>query len=360
VAKILPANLAPDALPRIRGVFLTRISRGVIIAQSWPRPRGKIKNSRVAFTSEQFARAAVMAANPEPISLITAQISTKGSDWMPRDLLVRAAFGKAYEISLPTGGQATQNSHAPPPPGGTLWTPANLGGTLRAWYRADTLSGSEASAVPAWPDASENGNHATKANTTVNLHLNDLNGRNTLAFPGAALGWLDVPNIYAGRIAGAAFCILKRSAEPPANATEAGWWRFGTSASADHLPWTDSIVYDGFCSTVRKTYGNPGPSLTSWRVVGWQSSAGPHSIFIDGTLFNSFVGNVFAATSTPTIGSSIGNTMFFKGWIAECFFLDGPPSVSNRQKSEGYAAWKWGLQANLPASHPYKSAAPRV
>jgi Family of unknown function (DUF6288)/PA14 domain/Bacterial Ig domain len=29
-----------------------------------------------------------------------------------------------------------------------------------------------------------------------------------------------------------------------------------------------------------------------------------------------------------------------------------------RQKVEGYLAWKWGLQANLPADHPYKNAAP--
>lgn len=360
MAKILPANLAPDALPRIRGVLLTRISRGVIIAQSWPRPRGKIKNSRVAFTSEQFSRAAIMAANPEPMSLITAQVSTKGSDWMPRDLLVRAAFGKAYEVTLPNGGVATQNSHAPPPLGGTLWTPAAMGGTLRAWYRANTLTGTEASLVPTWPDASGNGNHAAKSTSTVNLHLADLNGLNTLNFPGSSPGWLDIPNIFAGRIAGAAFCVMKRQTEPPANATEAGWWRFGTSASADHIPWTDSIVYDGFCSTVRKTYGNPGPALTSWRVIGWQSAVNAHSIFIDGTQFNSFATNVFGATSTPTIGSSIGNTMFYKGWLAECWFMDGPPSTLNRQKCEGYAAWKWGLQANLPAAHPYKFAAPKL
>jgi hypothetical protein len=28
------------------------------------------------------------------------------------------------------------------------------------------------------------------------------------------------------------------------------------------------------------------------------------------------------------------------------------------RKIEGYLAWKWGLQANLPSGHPYKSAAP--
>jgi hypothetical protein len=31
-----------------------------------------------------------------------------------------------------------------------------------------------------------------------------------------------------------------------------------------------------------------------------------------------------------------------------------------RQQVEGYLAWKWGLQANLPANHPYKNASPNI
>ena len=31
-----------------------------------------------------------------------------------------------------------------------------------------------------------------------------------------------------------------------------------------------------------------------------------------------------------------------------------------RQKIEGYLAHKWGLAANLPIDHPYKTFAPRV
>jgi len=33
---------------------------------------------------------------------------------------------------------------------------------------------------------------------------------------------------------------------------------------------------------------------------------------------------------------------------------------SDRFNVEGYLAWKWGMQANLPAGHPYKNAAPNV
>ncbi len=35
------------------------------------------------------------------------------------------------------------------------------------------------------------------------------------------------------------------------------------------------------------------------------------------------------------------------------------PSTDTRDRITGYLAWKWGLQGNLPASHPYKNAPPR-
>ena len=44
--------------------------------------------------------------------------------------------------------------------------------------------------------------------------------------------------------------------------------------------------------------------------------------------------------------------------VAEMLVYNTAASTLNRQKCEGYLAWKWGLQANLPSGHPYKSAAP--
>ena len=42
----------------------------------------------------------------------------------------------------------------------------------------------------------------------------------------------------------------------------------------------------------------------------------------------------------------------------EVILIDKVLTLSDREKLEGYLAWKWGLQANLPAGHTYKSAAP--
>ena len=46
------------------------------------------------------------------------------------------------------------------------------------------------------------------------------------------------------------------------------------------------------------------------------------------------------------------------GVIAEVLILHSAVDDLTRQKTEGYLAHKWGLTANLPADHPYKSVAP--
>jgi hypothetical protein len=44
--------------------------------------------------------------------------------------------------------------------------------------------------------------------------------------------------------------------------------------------------------------------------------------------------------------------------IGEILIYSSVLSMVDRQAVEGYLAWKWGLQGNLPAGHLYKGAAP--
>jgi hypothetical protein len=44
--------------------------------------------------------------------------------------------------------------------------------------------------------------------------------------------------------------------------------------------------------------------------------------------------------------------------VAEVLVYNTTASSDDRQKVEGYLAWKWGLQGNLPGGHPYKHGAP--
>lgn len=48
----------------------------------------------------------------------------------------------------------------------------------------------------------------------------------------------------------------------------------------------------------------------------------------------------------------------WKGKLGELLIYKGSLSLGDRQKAEGYLAWRWGLTAYLPSGHPYKSFAP--
>ena len=61
---------------------------------------------------------------------------------------------------------------------------------------------------------------------------------------------------------------------------------------------------------------------------------------------------------TTYIGAHSGPNYLTNGYICEVIAYNSVLSAPNRQKVEGYLAWKWGLQANLPAGHPYKAVAP--
>jgi hypothetical protein len=58
------------------------------------------------------------------------------------------------------------------------------------------------------------------------------------------------------------------------------------------------------------------------------------------------------------IGTRGDNGTSFQGVFYEIIAYNTVLSTSERQTVEGYLAWKWGLQGQLPSGHPYISAAP--
>lgn len=116
MAKVILDNVTPDAFPRIRGRFLTHPIRGQIIARGWPKKRGDNQHPNSQWTAKQFAYVGQMTANAFPLDWQTAIYMTKGTDWVPRDLLTRAAFGTAYEVTLAGGDPWPVVPKSPPPP----------------------------------------------------------------------------------------------------------------------------------------------------------------------------------------------------------------------------------------------------
>jgi hypothetical protein len=48
------------------------------------------------------------------------------------------------------------------------------------------------------------------------------------------------------------------------------------------------------------------------------------------------------------------------GFISEIIVYNTSLTQTQRENIEGYLSWKWGIQANLPSTHPYKSSAPTI
>jgi hypothetical protein len=143
----------------------------------------------------------------------------------------------------------------------------------------------------------------------------------------------------------------------------------GSGAHTNPYPYTDSHIYTDFGRNLQTDCGIPSASLSSYRIVTVQAALNDWSIYIDGgkggssggtaPLYSTTSNTVTWASVAPYLGAATGlATYFFDGWIAEVYYTNAKQSTADRQRNEGYLAWKWGLAGNLDPSHPYKSAAP--
>ncbi len=117
--------------------------------------------------------------------------------------------------------------------------------------------------------------------------------------------------------------------------------------------------------------GNQQQFLTSLDIKGTISlinviaTTSIANIYVNGTQPNIYVNGTQTSKDIPRGGLSLNNIIgwaisggAFKGYVGEIVTYPTGLSNSDRQKVEGYLAWKWGLQANLPNSQPYKNAPP--
>ena len=98
---------------------------------------------------------------------------------------------------------------------------------------------------------------------------------------------------------------------------------------------------------------------TTSNIVSLQYSSASNTnnvlVYFNGTLNFTTSSSSFTRTSY-----SLGRrtTNYMTGNFYETLFYNTIPTTLQRQQIEGYLAWKWGLQGNLPAGHPYKNAPP--
>jgi hypothetical protein len=215
------------------------------------------------------------------------------------------------------------------------WDPSSLSPAF--WLDASDAATTILSGglVSEWRDKSGNGRHATQSNSGArpSYVANGLNGNAIIRFPDNGKS-LSFAASYSTVGRSYAFVLMRESS---GNITPL----LLNSGNYSYLHY-GSAWYDG--------NGNVSAPMTS---SSWYVNV---SVAGSRTSNGSAIGSGQGTESSFSIMNSAFSTVAWNA--AELVIVAGTLSASDRQKLEGYLAWKWGLQGSLPASHPYKSAAP--
>jgi len=254
-----------------------------------------------------------------------------------------------------------------------VWSPKEFD-ALVCYDAADpsTLVLSNVTNVARWNDKSGNNRHALQNNSAKrpSYVLNGIGGLPMLRF---ASSWSPSVQHY----------LESYKFASPTNA-----WTFFTVYSVDSNggsnPDGNIIGNDGGGWKQNGIYIKNG-SLTFNRsgtdtVVGAPYTQSANALHVLGTVYSTAPSSNAFITLNGTVGGTVNNLNWtagalgfygigaytvdyvndysLRGYIAEHIVFPTNLSTLNRQKVEGYLAWKWGVQASLPTNHPYKNRPP--
>ena len=274
----------------------------------------------------------------------------------------------------------------------TVWNPSMI--TTALWLDAadsstvTTVSGN----VSQWNDKSGNGRNASQS-TSGNRPVYQSaaqNGLNAVRFTSAssqfmAAGTTSTWNFLHNGTSSSVFIVSKiRSTGEDPNTNHAVLDTGG--ASALETGW--ALIYDDRVSVSRnnavvsniRSGTSLGPALTvnqdviipgAYTILGTlldadnATAADRLTIRLNGgTPFGGNTETTARSTGNSTHALQLGRigfgggSVYLTGDICEVLILNTHPTATNRQRIEGYLAHKWGLTANLPSDHPYKTVGP--
>jgi hypothetical protein len=226
-----------------------------------------------------------------------------------------------------------------------LWSPNGL--RLGAWYDAADLAtiATASGAVTDWQDKSGTGRNLTQSTATQRptYTANGFNNQPAIDYGAAQnnkrLSWT-----------GAAFSPART---------------FGVAQ------WEGPNPFATFSALLSFNYTGNKDLLLTEPANQW---FGARPIFLNGndpiatplpTISTPFlwVDNEAANASRTFMWIGADRNEFNRGWrgkIAEVVITLFEPTLRDRRTIEGYLAWKWGLDANLPANHPYRNRPPLI
>ena len=267
--------------------------------------------------------------------------------------------------------------------GAVLWTPSNLTVAPNMWLDDSTSVTNVSGAASQWNDKSGNSYHWTQA-TAANrptINASGLNSLRTLQFDGtndslvcavsgafdimrnASIGWialvLQKPSNDGGNTVRPTFNFDTNSSTFARFAVYLG--RNGTGQGNQPGILSRRLDADSISSHVVS-----GEASTSWRIAFFERDwgAGTSSIKLNGGTAYTQGGYTAGNTSnTASAGIRIatdGAGNFTAINVAAILVGNTALSGTELEKLEGWLAWRYNMQTNLPSGHPYRNIRPVV
>lgn len=242
---------------------------------------------------------------------------------------------------------------APNPGGGGLWTPSSLTNAF-AWFDGNDASTITESGgvISQWDDKSGNANHWTQGSAPLRPDY-------TGSINGVTVPKLNTNKFFTGPNINFSTHLMIAVVRPVSDVNENDF--LGSSGTSN--PNSFSLFRLGKLRSLSWVGGfaqlDSAASVTAGSSVlvgqGQQSN----------TFYSQLNGTQISTTGVTTSGSTVTlqnarPSIQKETDIAEVVVIDQAWTTDDRQRIEGYLAWKWGLEGSLPVGHPYKLEAPSL
>lgn len=350
-----PGN-APTLAPSTVNVFKVGCNSAVV---SWAPPAQSVNSTIFWYTIYSFS------TNPsDPILSYTANGLTDRSYFIPNLNSNSDYYFQINAVNCP--------GYSPPAFTSTIsfitvfpYQPT-MTSNLQFWLDATSITGVSCnSPISTWTDKSSNSfiGYASNGPTYI---TNSLNSNPIVRFNGTSqlINFGNILNLGSNSLS--MFAVSKFR-------TTANGGIVGKSA-AGNLPYRYTFIRDaqtmlcavqGSGGLAAASFSDSSSNLQLVEMVWNRSSNAAYRngsfqqglSAVDSTNFTSaFLFYVGAYQDTNGI-SPLGG-YYFDGDIAEILIYFNPLTPFDRQKTEGYLAWKWGFQTSLPTTNPYYSMIP--
>lgn len=245
--------------------------------------------------------------------------------------------------------------------------PTLFGGGLLLWldgFDPATIITS-GNAVTQWRDKSGYSNNAITQSPTGPIWKpwnNDIQNT-SITFDGN--NYMQINKNFMSTINGSMFAVFRAPTAVP-NQPQMVIQNQGAWAMPDFQLQPTQFVVSTAQSSIVSQFASPvtNYSITSIEIIKQQSTI---NTYFNGTLNQSVKFSSFYSTGDtldlPNIGRYTSSGIEsqdarFVGDLQEIIVYNSTLTTSMRQVIEGYLAWKWFLQSNLPSVHPYYSIGP--